>query len=62
MPIALGEVAGGVVDFKLYLVGEHNRRENEEENGSTLVYDYDKFEWSYQEYAKRPLIGNHYSA
>ena len=51
-PVALGEVAGGVIGDKLYLVGEGNP--------ATLVYDLSADAWSTA--APRPLPGNHHAA
>jgi N-acetylneuraminic acid mutarotase len=50
--VALGEVAGGVIGDKLYLVGEGNP--------ATLVYDIPTDTWSIA--AARPLPGNHHAA
>jgi N-acetylneuraminic acid mutarotase len=50
--VALGEVAGGVIGDKLYLVGEGNP--------ATLVYDIPTDTWSTA--AARPLPGNHHAA
>src|SRR5688500_14344351 len=51
-PVALGEVAGGVIGDRLYLVGEGNP--------ATLVYDLSADAWSTA--AARPLPGNHHAA
>src|SRR5688572_11570026 len=51
-PVALGEVAGGVIGDKLYLVGETNP--------ATLVYDLSADAWATA--APRPLPGNHHAA
>jgi N-acetylneuraminic acid mutarotase len=51
-PVALGEVAGGVIGEKLYLVGEGNP--------ATLVYDFAADSWSAA--AARPDPGNHHAA
>jgi N-acetylneuraminic acid mutarotase len=55
MPTALGEVAGGIVGNKLYLVGEGNR--------ATLAYNLSTGSWdSASALAKRPYPGDHHSA
>ena len=51
-PLALGEVAGGVIGEKLYLVGEGDP--------ATLVYDTGADSWSTA--AVRPNPGNHHAA
>ncbi len=54
MPVALGEVASGLVAGKLYVVGE----------GSpvTLAYDTTTNTWTSSGLATRPFIGNHHAA
>ncbi|HZN66151.1 MAG TPA: kelch repeat-containing protein [Tepidisphaeraceae bacterium] len=52
MPTSLGEVAGGVVRNKLYLVGEGS--------GTTLVHDLSTNSWSTA--AARPHVGDHHAA
>ena len=55
MPVSLGEVAGGVIGTKLYLVGENN--------SATLSYDLASGTWSSTTaLAQRPLVGNHHGA
>ena len=55
MPVALAEVAGGVIGNKLYLVGEGN--------GATLAYDLIAGTWSSATaLARRPYQGNHHAA
>ncbi len=55
MPVALGEVAAGVVGDKLYVVGEGN--------SATLAYDLGSGQWSgVNDLAKRSLAGNHHAA
>jgi hypothetical protein len=55
MPVSLGEVAGGVIGTKLYLVGESN--------SATLAYDLANGTWSSTTaLAQRPFIGNHHGA
>jgi N-acetylneuraminic acid mutarotase len=53
MPVALGEVAGGLIAGKLYLVGE----------GSpvTLAYDTATKTWTSSGLATRPFPGNHHA-
>src|SRR5687767_13035659 len=51
-PVALGEVAGGVIGDKLYLVGETDP--------ATLVYDLRADAWSTA--AARPNLGHHHAA
>ena len=55
MPIALGEVAGGVIGRKLYLVGAGDPH--------TLVYDLAAGQWEGLSAAtSRPAIGDHHAA
>jgi N-acetylneuraminic acid mutarotase len=54
MPIPLGEVAAGVIDNKLYLVGS--------EDGHTLTYDLATGRWDESHAAGRPLEGDHHAA
>ena len=55
MPVPLGEVAGGVIGRKLYLVGEGDPR--------TLVYDLAAGRWDALTAATtRPAVGNHHAA
>ena len=55
MPVALAEVAGGVIGDKLYLVGQGN--------GATLAYDLDTRTWSSATVlARRQYQGNHHAA
>ena len=55
MPVPLGEVAGGVIGRKLYLVGEGNPQ--------TLVYDLAAGQWDGPTTAaSRPAVGNHHAA
>ena len=55
MPIALAEVAGGVIGNKLYLVGETN--------GATLAYDPAAGTWSSSTaLARRQYLGHHHAA
>src|SRR5436190_425693 len=51
-PVALGEVAGGVIGDKLYLVGEGDP--------ATLEYNLSTHLWD--DRAPRPLPGNHHAA
>jgi N-acetylneuraminic acid mutarotase len=53
MPESLGEVAGGVIGGKLYLVGEGS--------GNTLAYDLATGGWT-NALAPRPHVGDHHSA
>lgn len=53
MPIALGEVAGGLIDGKLYIVGEGS--------SATLAYDTSTGTWT-SSLATRPHVGNHHAA
>ena len=52
LPTALGEVAGGVIDGVLYLVGE----------GSAATFAFDMATETWQTMAVRPLVGNHHAA
>ncbi len=52
VPVALGEVAGGIINSKLYLVGEGN--------SNTYEYDIATDVWSTK--AMRPNAGNHHAA
>ncbi len=55
MPVPLGEVAGGVIGRKLYLVGEGDPH--------TLVYDLAAGQWDELNAAtSRPAVGNHHAA
>ena len=49
----LGEVAGGIIGNRLYLVGEGNR--------STIAYDLNSGTWS-SNLAPRPFVGHHHAA
>src|SRR5437868_569478 len=52
LPVALGEVAGGVIGNMLYLVGEGN--------AATLAYDFSTHAWKpLGTLAARPYAGNH---
>jgi|GEM_PF-492148 len=53
MPLALGEVASGIIGNKLYVVGEGNN--------ATLAYDLGATTWS-SGLAQRPFPGNHHAA
>jgi N-acetylneuraminic acid mutarotase len=53
MPVVLGEVAGGVINGKLYLVGEGN--------SATLAYDLATNTWT-SGLAPRPFAGDHHAA
>jgi hypothetical protein len=52
MPVALGEVAGGIINGKMYIVGEGS--------GSTLAYDLAAKTWT--TVAPRPWQGHHHAA
>jgi N-acetylneuraminic acid mutarotase len=55
LPVAMGEVAGGAVGNKIYLVGEGS--------GATLAYDLTKGTWSSTSaLAQRPFKGHHHAA
>lgn len=54
MPVALGEVAGGLVAGKLYVVGE--------DSTATLAYDIATETWTSSGLATRPFPGNHHAA
>lgn len=54
MPVALGEVAGGLIDGKLYVVGE--------DGTATLAYDTAAETWTSGGLATRPFPGNHHAA
>jgi N-acetylneuraminic acid mutarotase len=54
MPLALGEVAGGVIGHTLYLVGEGNP--------ATFAYDLSTNTWTSAGLATRPFVGNHHAA
>jgi N-acetylneuraminic acid mutarotase len=55
LPVALGEVAGGIIGNKLYLVGEGN--------SATLAYNLSDNTWSsITALAKRSFAGNHHAA
>jgi N-acetylneuraminic acid mutarotase len=55
MPVALGEVAGGIIGNKLYVVGEGE--------SSTISYDLSTNSWgSATALDARPLVGNHHAA
>ena len=53
MPVALGEVAAGVINGRIYVVGEGD--------GATLVYKSGNGEWSSRA-ARRPFQGHHHAA
>ena len=53
LPVALGEVAGGIINGKLYLVGEGDAR--------TFAYDLSAKTWS-APLATRRFVGNHHTA
>ncbi|MES2304699.1 MAG: kelch repeat-containing protein [Gemmatimonadota bacterium] len=52
--VPLGEVAGGIIDGRLYLVGEGDR--------STAVYDIAAGRWQSGAVQERPAAGNHHAA
>lgn len=55
MPVALGEVAGGIIGNKLYLVGKGN--------SATLAHNLSTGTWnSTSSLAKRPFVGHHHGA
>jgi N-acetylneuraminic acid mutarotase len=54
MPVALGEVAGGLINGKIYLVGEGST--------ATLAYDTAAHTWTSSGLAARPFPGNHHAA
>jgi len=55
MPVALGEVAGGIIGNKLYLVGEGS--------AVTLSYNLSTDQWaSPAALSQRPFVGNHHAA
>lgn len=54
MPVPLGEVAAGVVDDAMLVVGEGN--------GATLRFDLARGAWHILDGAERPAIGNHHAA
>jgi N-acetylneuraminic acid mutarotase len=54
MPVALGEVAGGLIDGKIYVVGE--------DSTATLAYDVATATWTSSGLATRPFPGNHHAA
>jgi len=54
MPVALGEVAGGLIAGKLYVVGE--------DSTATLAYDTATETWTSSGLATRPFPGNHHAA
>jgi N-acetylneuraminic acid mutarotase len=55
MPVSLGEVAGGVIGGKMYVVGSGN--------GATLSYDFAAGTWSSATaLAQRPFKGDHHAA
>ncbi|MBC8163707.1 MAG: hypothetical protein H7Z42_21070 [Roseiflexaceae bacterium] len=55
MPVALGEVAGGIIGSTLYVVGESS--------AATLAYDLGTSTWrSTSSFAQRPLVGHHHAA
>ena len=54
MPVALGEVAGGLIAGKLYLVGENST--------ATLAYDTVTETWTSSGLATRPFPGDHHAA
>jgi N-acetylneuraminic acid mutarotase/glucose/arabinose dehydrogenase len=54
MPTALGEVAGGLIAGKLYVVGE--------DSTATLSYDIATETWTSSGLATRPFPGNHHAA
>lgn len=52
LPVALGEVAGGIIGNNMYMVGEGNN--------ATLKYDFSADTWNTQ--SVRPFVGNHHAA
>ncbi len=55
MPVALGEVAGGVIGGNLYLVGQGS--------AATLRYNFSTRKWSTTTaLARRPYPGSHHAA
>jgi hypothetical protein len=54
MPVALGEVAGGLIAGKIYLVGEGST--------ATLAYDTGAKTWTSGGLAARPFQGHHHAA
>ncbi len=54
LPVALGEVAGGLIDGKIYLVGEGN--------AATFAYDVATETWTSSGLAARPFPGDHHAA
>ncbi|HYF63473.1 MAG TPA: kelch repeat-containing protein [Herpetosiphonaceae bacterium] len=54
MPVALGEVAGGIIGRMLYLVGEGS--------AGTVGYDLSSNAWSGATLAQRAYAGNHHAA
>jgi N-acetylneuraminic acid mutarotase len=54
MPVALGEVAGGLIAGKLYVVGENST--------ATLAYDIGTETWTSSGLATRPFPGDHHAA
>jgi N-acetylneuraminic acid mutarotase len=54
MPVALGEVAGGLIAGKLYVVGEGST--------ATLAYDIATETWTSSGLATRPFPGDHHAA
>lgn len=45
----------------MFVVGEHYRRAPDDEEGSTLAYDFTTQQWDKTTYAKRPHPGNHHA-
>jgi N-acetylneuraminic acid mutarotase/glucose/arabinose dehydrogenase len=54
LPVALGEVAGGIIGGKLYLVGEGSP--------ATFAYDLTTETWTSSGLAERPFPGTHHAA
>jgi N-acetylneuraminic acid mutarotase len=54
MPVALGEVSGGIIGNTMYMVGEGN--------SATLAYDLSTGTWRSAGLAVRPFFGNHHPA
>jgi N-acetylneuraminic acid mutarotase len=54
LPIAVGEVAGGVIGNRLYLLGDGT--------AETLVYDIPSGQWLDDAAAARPFAGDHHAA